>query len=47
MEEEGMATTIDPLFAEHYRSWIGFTRLIKFSLASVIIVLVLMAIFLL
>jgi hypothetical protein len=41
------ATTIDPLFAEHYRTWLGFTRLIKFGLVTVIIILIFMAIFLL
>ena len=38
---------IDPQFQQHYRTWIGFTRLIKYGLLVVIIVLVGMAIFLL
>jgi Bacterial aa3 type cytochrome c oxidase subunit IV len=41
------ATTMDPFLAEHYRTWLGFTRLIRYVLAAVIILLVLMAIFLL
>jgi Bacterial aa3 type cytochrome c oxidase subunit IV len=41
------ATTMDPLFAEHYRTWLGFTRLIRYVLAGLIILLILMAIFLL
>ena len=38
---------IDPQFQQHYRTWIGFTRLIKFGLLAMIILLVGMAIFLL
>jgi hypothetical protein len=38
---------IDPQFQQHYRTWIGFTRLIKFGLLAIVIVLVGMAIFLL
>jgi hypothetical protein len=38
---------VDPEFERHYRTWIGFTRLIKYGLLVVIIVLVGMAIFLL
>jgi Ni,Fe-hydrogenase I cytochrome b subunit len=40
-------TVVDPEFQQHYQTWIGFTRLIKFGLGTVIIVLILMAIFLL
>jgi hypothetical protein len=47
-EEEGMAaSTSDPLLAEHYRTWVGFTRLMRYVLAAVIITLVLLATFLL
>jgi hypothetical protein len=38
---------VDPQFQQHYRTWIGFTRLIKFGLLAIIILLVGMAIFLL
>ena len=38
---------IDPEYQQHYRTWIGFTRLIKFGLLAMIILLVGMAIFLL
>ena len=38
---------VDPEFERHYRTWIGFTRLIKFGLLAIVILLVGMAIFLL
>jgi aa3 type cytochrome c oxidase subunit IV len=38
--------TIDPELERHRQTWIGFTRLIKYSIALIIIVLVGMAIFL-
>jgi hypothetical protein len=38
---------IDPEYQQHYRTWIGFTRLIKFGLLAMVILLVGMAIFLL
>jgi len=37
---------IDPELERHRQTWIGFTRLIKYSLALIIIILVGMAIFL-
>ena len=40
-------TLVDPLFQDHYRTWIGFTRLMKYGLAAIVILLVGMAIFLL
>ena len=40
-------TVIDPQFQQHYRTWIGFTRLIKFGLLAIVILLVGMATFLL
>jgi Bacterial aa3 type cytochrome c oxidase subunit IV len=40
-------TVVDPEFQQHYRTWIGFTRLIKFGLAATVILLGGMAIFLL
>jgi hypothetical protein len=40
-------TLIDPMFQDHYRTWIGFTRLMKWSLAVMVVILVGMAIFLL
>jgi Bacterial aa3 type cytochrome c oxidase subunit IV len=42
-----METTADPMLADHYRTWVGFTRLIRWVLASVVILLLLMAYFLL
>jgi Bacterial aa3 type cytochrome c oxidase subunit IV len=38
---------VDPEFQQHYRTWLGFTRLLKFGLAAVVILLGGMAIFLL
>jgi hypothetical protein len=38
---------VDPQFQEHYRDWIGFTRLMKYGLVTVVVILVLLAIFLL
>jgi hypothetical protein len=38
---------VDPQYQQHYRTWIGFTRLIKFGLLAIVILLVGMAIFLL
>jgi hypothetical protein len=40
-------TTTDPLLAEHYRTWVGFTRLMRYVLATIVIVLVLLGYFLL
>jgi len=40
-------TAIDPEFERHRRTWIGFTRLIKYAITVIIIILILMAIFLL
>ena len=42
-----METTADPMLAEHYRTWLGFTRLIRWVIASLVILLLLMAYFLL
>jgi hypothetical protein len=41
-----MAATMDPLFAEHYRTWVGFTRLIRYVIAALVILLALMGYFL-
>jgi len=40
-------TAIDPELERHRQTWIGFTRLIKYSLAIVVIILIGLAIFLL
>ena len=40
------ASTMDPQFAQHYRTWLGFTRLIKYVLAFLVILLAGMAYFL-
>jgi len=37
---------IDPEFERHRRTWIGFTRLIKYAIVLIVIILVGMAIFL-
>jgi hypothetical protein len=37
---------IDPELERHRQTWLGFTRLIKYGLALIIIILVGMAIFL-
>lgn len=43
-----MATsTMDPMLADHYRTWVGFTRLIRYVLAAIIIMLALLGYFLL
>ena len=41
-----MAATMDPLLAEHYRTWVGFTRLIRYVIAALIIILALLGYFL-
>jgi hypothetical protein len=46
-EGEEQMTVIDPEYQRHRRTWIGFTRFIKISLAVVILILIGMAIFLL
>jgi hypothetical protein len=40
-------TAVDPEFQQHYRTWLGFTRLIRYALTAIIIILVGMAYFLL
>ena len=41
-------TAIDPELERHRRTWIGFTRLIKYALASIVVIILIgMAIFLL
>ena len=41
-----MAATMDPLLAEHYRTWVGFTRLIRYVIAALVIILALLGYFL-
>ena len=41
------ASTVDPMLAEHYRTWVGFPRLIRYVLVSLIIILALLSYFLL
>jgi hypothetical protein len=43
---EAAMTAIDPELERHRRTWIGFTRFIKISLLTVVIILILMALFL-
>ena len=38
---------VDPELERHRRTWIGFTRLMKYAVALVVIILVGMAVFLL
>ena len=33
-------TTIDPEFERHRQAWIGFTRLLRYALAAIMIILV-------
>jgi hypothetical protein len=40
-------TTMDPMLQDHYRTWVGFTRLMRYVLAAVIITLALLSYFLL
>ncbi len=40
------ASTMDPLFTDHYRTWLGFTRLIRYVVAGLVILLALLAYFL-
>jgi len=36
---------VDPSFAQHRQTWIGFTRLIKYALALIVLILIGLAIF--
>ena len=38
---------LDPQYEQHYRTWVGFTRFLRWNTAAVIIILILLAIFLL
>jgi aa3 type cytochrome c oxidase subunit IV len=40
-------TAIDPELQRHRRTWVGFTRFIKYSLLTIVIILILLALFLL
>ncbi|MBV9015056.1 MAG: aa3-type cytochrome c oxidase subunit IV [Alphaproteobacteria bacterium] len=40
-------TAIDPELQRHRQTWLGFTRFIKYSLLTIVIILILMAVFLL
>jgi hypothetical protein len=41
-----LTTTMDPQLAEHYRTWVGFTRLIRYVLVFLVILLAGMGYFL-
>jgi hypothetical protein len=43
---EAAMTAVDPELERHRRTWIGFTWFIKISLLTVVIILILMALFL-
>jgi hypothetical protein len=36
---------IDPDFEQHRRTWLGFTRLLRYSLAVIVLILIGLAIF--
>jgi hypothetical protein len=36
---------VDPDFEQHRRTWIGFTRLLRYALAIIVIILIGLAIF--
>jgi Bacterial aa3 type cytochrome c oxidase subunit IV len=38
---------VDPGFEQHRQTWLSFTRLLRYALATIIIILIGMAIFLL
>jgi hypothetical protein len=38
-------SSTDPMYQEHYRTWLGFTRFIKIMLVLVVLLLVGLAIF--
>lgn len=38
---------VDPEFEQHRQTWLSFTRLLRYALAAIIIILIGMAIFLL
>jgi Bacterial aa3 type cytochrome c oxidase subunit IV len=38
--------TLDPELERHWRTWIGFTRFLRWALAVIVVILVGMAIFL-
>jgi hypothetical protein len=40
-------SVVDPDFERHRQAWIGFTRLIRYALATIIIVLIGLAYFIL
>lgn len=40
-------TTMDPMLRDRYRTWVGFTRLIRYVLAAIIVMLALLGYFLL
>jgi aa3 type cytochrome c oxidase subunit IV len=37
---------VDPEFERHRRGWLGFARLLRYAIAAIVVILVLMAIFL-
>jgi hypothetical protein len=36
---------VDPSFEQHRQTWIGFTRLIKYAMATIVLILIGLAIF--
>jgi hypothetical protein len=43
-DREAMAT-VDPNFEQHRQTWIGFTRLIRYALSVIILILIGLAVF--
>jgi hypothetical protein len=39
-------TTTDPFYTEHYQNWVGFTRLMRYVVVTVVIILALLGYFL-
>ena len=38
-------TVVDPNFEQHRRTWIGFTRVVRYAMAVIILILIGLAIF--
>jgi hypothetical protein len=36
---------VDPSFEQHRQTWIGFTRLLKYAMATIVLILIGLAIF--
>jgi hypothetical protein len=36
---------VDPNFEQHHRTWIGFTRVLRYAMAAIVLILIGLAIF--